>query len=80
MNLMSGRPLLNQAACSPKFFDDVHRLVRDNALSRFVISLSVLACLFAIVVWLLYTLKYAPASLRCSNSLPANLSNLRPTD
>jgi len=39
------------------------RLFRDNAFSRFVILLSVLACLFAIVVWLLYTLKYAPASL-----------------
>ena len=39
------------------------RLVRDSALSRFVILLSVLTCLFAVVVWLLYTLKYAPASL-----------------
>ena len=39
------------------------RLIRDNALSRFVILLSVLACLFAVLVWLFYTLKYAPGSL-----------------
>ena len=39
------------------------RLVRDKAFSRFVILLSALACLFAIVVWLLYSLKHAPASL-----------------
>ena len=39
------------------------RLIRDNGLSRFVILLSVLACLFAVLVWLFYTLNYAPASL-----------------
>ena len=39
------------------------RLIRDNGLSRFVILLSVLACLFAVLVWLFYTLKYAPGSL-----------------
>jgi amino acid transporter len=39
------------------------RLIKGSALKRFTIFLSVLACLFAIVVWLVYTLKYTPASL-----------------
>jgi amino acid transporter len=39
------------------------RLIRDSAVSRIVIFLSVLACLFAVVVWFIYTLKYTPASL-----------------
>ena len=39
------------------------RVIGGSAWNRFVIFLSVLACLFAIVVWLIYTLKYAPASL-----------------
>jgi amino acid transporter len=39
------------------------RVIGGSALNRFLIFLSVLACLFAIVVWLIYTVKYAPASL-----------------
>jgi len=39
------------------------RIIEGSTLKRFLISLSVLACLFAIVVWFIYTLKYAPASL-----------------
>lgn len=32
MNLMSRKYLLNQAACSPKIFDDVHEGRLDDAL------------------------------------------------
>ena len=39
------------------------RVIKGGVLKRFLISLSVLACLFAIVVWFVYTLKYAPMSL-----------------
>jgi amino acid transporter len=39
------------------------RVIGGSALNRFVIFLSVLACLFAIVVWFVYTLEYAPHSL-----------------
>ena len=39
------------------------RVIKGGALKRFLISLSVMACLFAIVVWFVYTLKYAPISL-----------------
>jgi amino acid transporter len=39
------------------------RLIEGSALKRFTIFLSVLACGFAIVVWFVYTLKHAPASL-----------------
>jgi amino acid transporter len=39
------------------------RIIKGGALKRFLISLSVMACLFAIVVWFVYTLKYAPISL-----------------
>jgi amino acid transporter len=39
------------------------KLIGGSALNRFLIFLSVLACLFAIVVWFIYTLKYAPGSL-----------------
>jgi len=39
------------------------RVIGGSALNRFVIFLSVLACLFAIVVWFVYTLRYAPHSL-----------------
>ncbi len=39
------------------------RVIGGSALNRFVIFLSVLACLLAIGVWFIYTLKYAPASL-----------------
>ena len=38
------------------------RVIGGSALKRFVIFLSVLACLFAIVVWFVYTLQYAPRS------------------
>ena len=37
--------------------------IRGSAWSRSVIFLSVVACLFAVGVWLLYTLKYKPSSL-----------------
>ena len=40
------------------------RVIGGSALNRLVILLSVLACLFAIVVWIVYTVKYAPTSLR----------------
>ncbi len=36
------------------------RVIGGSALNRFLIFLSVLACLSAIVVWFLYTLNYAP--------------------
>ena len=39
------------------------RVIGGSALNRFLIFLSVLACLSAIVVWFFYTLKYAPVSL-----------------
>ena len=39
------------------------RVIGGSALNRFLIFLSVLACLFAIVVWFVYTAKYAPVSL-----------------
>ena len=39
------------------------RVIGGSTLKRFVIFLSVLACLSAIVVWFFYTLKYAPVSL-----------------
>jgi amino acid transporter len=39
------------------------RVIGGSALNRFLILLSVLACLLAIVVWFFYTVKYAPASL-----------------
>ncbi len=39
------------------------RVIGGSALNRFLIFLSVLACLFAIVVWFIYTVKYAPVSL-----------------
>ena len=39
------------------------RVIGGSALNRFVIFLSVLGCLFAIVVWFMYTIKYAPVSL-----------------
>ncbi len=39
------------------------RVIKGSVLSRSLIFLSVLACLFAIVVWFVYTMKYAPASL-----------------
>jgi len=39
------------------------RIIRDSAPKRFLIFLSVLACLLAVGVWFIYTVKYAPASL-----------------
>jgi hypothetical protein len=39
------------------------RIIGGSAMNRLVIFLSVLACLFAIVIWFIYTVKYAPASL-----------------
>lgn len=39
------------------------RVIKGSALSRSLIFLSVLACLSAIVVWFVYTLKYAPVAL-----------------
>jgi len=39
------------------------RLIKDNAGKRAVILCSVLACLTAIIVWCLYTIKYSPHSL-----------------
>jgi amino acid transporter len=39
------------------------RVITDETWRRGLILLSVLACLFAIAVWFLYTLKYAPSSL-----------------
>jgi amino acid transporter len=39
------------------------RVIGGSALNRLLILLSVLACGSAIVVWFMYTLKYAPASL-----------------
>ncbi len=39
------------------------RVIEGSAPKRFLIFLSVLACLFAIGVWFLYTVKYAPVSL-----------------
>ena len=39
------------------------RVIEGGALKRFLIFLSVLTCLFAIVVWFVYTIKYAPVSL-----------------
>ncbi len=39
------------------------RVIGGSALKRFLIFLSVLACLFAVGVWFIYTMKYAPQSL-----------------
>jgi len=39
------------------------RVIGGGGLKRVLIFLSVLACLFAIIVWFVYTLNYAPASL-----------------
>jgi len=39
------------------------RVIRGSSMKRFLIFLSVLGCLFAIAVWFVYTLKYAPVSL-----------------
>jgi amino acid transporter len=39
------------------------RVIEGGTLKRFLIFLSVLACLLAIGVWFIYTVKYAPASL-----------------
>lgn len=39
------------------------RVLGGSVMKRFLILLSVLGCLFAIVVWFMYTMKYAPASL-----------------
>jgi amino acid transporter len=39
------------------------RVVTGSGWTRSLIFLSVLACLFAVVVWVIYTLKYAPHSL-----------------
>ena len=39
------------------------KLIRGSAFSRTVIFLSVIACLFAVGIWLLYTLKWKPSSL-----------------
>ena len=39
------------------------RVIGGSALKRFLIFLSVLACLFAVGVWFIYTMKYAPHSL-----------------
>ncbi len=39
------------------------RIIRDSTPKRFLIFLSVLACLFAVGVWFIYTVKYAPVSL-----------------
>jgi amino acid transporter len=39
------------------------RVIGGSALNRFLIFLSVVACLLAIGVWFVYTVKYAPGSL-----------------
>ncbi|MEH6583375.1 MAG: APC family permease [Halioglobus sp.] len=39
------------------------RVIKGSTLSRSLIFLSVLACLLAIVIWFMYTIKYAPVSL-----------------
>ena len=39
------------------------RVIKGTGVQRTLILLSVLACLFAMSVWLIYTLKYAPHSL-----------------
>ena len=39
------------------------RVIGGTAMNRLLIFLSVLACGFAIVVWFIYTVKYAPISL-----------------
>ena len=39
------------------------RVVTESGWTRSLIFLSILACLFAVVVWVAYTLKYAPHSL-----------------
>jgi hypothetical protein len=39
------------------------RLIRGSALKSTVIALSVAACLFAITIWVIYTMQRAPSSL-----------------
>ena len=39
------------------------RLIRGNLLNRTLISLSVAACLFAICIWVVYTMRSSPSSL-----------------
>jgi len=39
------------------------RLIRGNLLNRTLISLSVAACVFAISIWVVYTIRSSPASL-----------------
>ena len=38
------------------------RLVKQKGMHRFLMVLSIVACLFAILVWILYTLKTSPGS------------------